>query len=114
MRIEEDFKKLKDDPTFQRLAAHLRSAPPEVVEDLLARCGNVPELCPSSPKAGKRFIADRDKVSVTIDAALLELLEDSAANLDVPLSRIVETAVWQFYRRPALSFQKESDDDTEK
>jgi hypothetical protein len=113
MGLEEDFEKLANNSAFQRLAAQLRSAPPGVVERLLACCGNIPELSPPSPKIGKRFVADRDKLSVTIDAALLELVEEPAASLDVPVSRIVETAVWQFYHRPALSFQKESDDDTE-
>jgi hypothetical protein len=114
MGLEKDFEKLKGDPNFQRLAAQLRSEPPEVVQQLLARCGDLHELAPASPKEGKRFVAERDKVSITIDSALLELVEETAANLDVPVSRVVETAVWQFYQRPALSFQKESEDVTEK
>ena len=114
MGLKEDFEKLKDDANFQRLAAQLRSQPPEVIQELLARCGDIPELAPTSPKEGKRFVADRDKVSITIDSALLELVEETATSLDVPVSRIVETAVWQFYHRPALSFQKESEDVTEK
>lgn len=113
MGLEADFEKLKGDPRFQRLAAQLRTAPPGVVERLIACCGDIPELVPASPKEGKRFLADRDKLSVTIDSALLELVEETAENLAVPVSRVVETAVWQFYHRPALSFQKESDDGTE-
>ncbi len=113
MGLEEDFNKLQNDPMFQRLAAQLRTQPPEVVQELLSRCGAIPELVPASPKEGKRFIAERDKLSVTIDSTLLELIEETAANLDVPLSRIVETAVWQFYDRPALSFQKESTNDSQ-
>ena len=114
MGLEEDFETLKGDPLFQRLAAELRTQSPEVVQELLACCGNTPELCPASPKEGKRYLAARDKVSVTIDSSLLELLEETAASLDVPVSRIVETAVWQFYHKPALSFEKESNDATEK
>jgi hypothetical protein len=114
MGLLEDFNKLKGDPMFQRLVARVLTESPEVVEQLLACCRDLPELVPPSPKEGKRYVAERDKVSITIDSALLELVEETAANLDVPVSRVVETAVWQFYQRPALSFQKESEDVTEK
>jgi hypothetical protein len=114
MGLLEDFNKLKGDRMFQRLVGQLRTRSPEVVQQLLACCDDLPELVPASPKEGKRFVAERDKVSIMIDSALLELIEETATSLHVPISRVVETAVWQFYHRPALSFQKESNDDTEK
>jgi hypothetical protein len=114
MGLLEDFNKLKGDPMFQRLVARVLTESPEVVEQLLASCRDLPELAPASPKEGKKFIAERDKVTIMIDSALLELIEETATSLAVPISRVVETAVWQFYHRPALSFQKESNDDTEK
>jgi len=102
---------LRKDPKFQRLREMICKQSPETIEQLMSCMRDMPELSPPSPKEGKRFLAERDKLSVTIDTALLDLLEETAADLGIPVSRVVESAVWQFYDKPPLSFQKSSEDD---
>lgn len=97
---------LRKDPKFQRLRELICKQSPETIEKLMACMSDMPELSPPAPKNGKRFLAEREKLSVTIDAALLDLLEETADVLGVPMSRVVESAVWQFYDKPPLSFQK--------
>lgn len=111
-RVEEE--KLRDDPRFQRLTELLQGRPRSAVESFLAYCLSLPELSPASPKKGKKFYSERNKLSVTIDAELLELVEDTAKSMGVPVSRVVESAVWKFYDKPLLSFQKESTDESSK
>jgi hypothetical protein len=111
MDRRDDIERLKASPGFQQLVAMLREQTPAVVEELLSYCKDLPELSPASPKEGKKFIAERDRVSVTLDAALRQLVEETAQSLGVPVSRVVESAVWKYYDKPRLSFQKESDDE---
>lgn len=104
---------LRKDPKFQRLRELICKQAPETIQKLMACMSDMPELSPPSPKDGKRFLAERDKLSVTIDTALLDLVEETAADLGVPMSRVVESAVWQFYDKPPLSFQKSAEDDAQ-
>lgn len=114
MDREDDDEKLQADPRFRKLAALLQGRPRSAVERFLSYCRDLPELSPASPKKGKKFESERDKLSVTIDAELLELVEETAESMGVPVSRVVESAIWKYYNKPLLSFQKESEDEPPK
>ena len=108
MNAEEDRQRFKNDPKFQKLAALLQQEDADTIERLVAHVRDMPELSPPPPKQGKRFMAERDKISVTIDSSLMDLVEETAAGLGVPVSRVVESAVWKYFDKPSLSFQKRS------
>lgn len=87
---------IQDD--VKRLAAEV-SAKPEHSQDLRA-------LAPAPPVQGKRGLAgERRKLGVFCDQVLVALVEGEAERLGVALSRVVDSALWEYFQRPALSFQ---------
>lgn len=70
------------------------------------------ELAPEPARAGKSHTIKRPKVWGTLDPELAKLLKEEAKKKGVTWSRILDTAVWHFLAKPALSFQKvQSHDD---
>jgi hypothetical protein len=97
--------RIRNDPKFQDLLDRLRKQSPEQLQRLQKFLDNLPSLAPYPPKKGHKFVADRDRVSVTIDCNLLKLLEDKRKTLGLSMSRMVETAVWKYFDQPPLSFE---------
>lgn len=97
--------RIRDDPKFQDLLDRLRKQSPEQLQRLQEFLDNLPSVAPYPPRQGHKFTADRDRISVTIDANLLKLLEKKRKSLGLSMSRMVETAVWKYFDQPPLSFE---------
>ena len=96
---------VRDDPRFQDLLDRLRKQSPDQIQRLQEFLDNLPSLAPYPPRRGHKFVADRDRISVTIDRNLVKLLEDKRKSLGLSMSRVVETAVWRYFDQPPLSFE---------
>ncbi len=84
---------------------------PKVVSTELAP---LPDAKVKGPKNRARNPWERVKLGVTVDKALFDLLEAKRAELgDVSLSRAVDTILWHYFDRPALSFQGKAESDPE-
>lgn len=113
MNRDSDTHRLKEDPKFQQLMTILRRHTPEQIQRLQEHleeiASQIPELPPASLKEGRRFLADRGKISVTLDQSLLDLVEDTRRALHVSRSSMLELCVWEYFGRPSLSFQGEKE-----
>jgi hypothetical protein len=89
----------------QQLVSSLRRTSPERTNRLQDLLESIP---PDPPKSGHRFTNERAKISVTIDSELLDELETTRRLLKISMSKMVETCVWNYFDRPALSFQMEA------
>lgn len=96
---------VRDDPRFQDLLDRLRKQSPDQIQRLQEFLDNLPNLAPYPPRQGHKFVADRDRISVTIDGNLLKLLDNKRKSLGLSMSRMVETAVWKYFDQPPLSFE---------
>lgn len=63
------------------------------------------ELCPRPSIIGKKKSGQREKLATTCDKALFDLLMAKYEE-GYSISHIVDSALWQFFDRPELSFQK--------
>lgn len=68
------------------------------------------ELSPEPARAGKSHLVKRSKIWGTLDTELEYLLKKEAERRGVTFSRILDSAVWNFFKKPALSFQKKKRD----
>jgi hypothetical protein len=67
--------------------------------------GDVPGI---APKKGKAFIGEKFDLRVRVDRALyMKLFEDAARNYTGNMSRCLDVALWRYYGRPKLSWEKE-------
>ena len=66
-------------------------------------------MAPQAPLLGKKFSGKRVKLGVTVDEVLDELVMDAAKELRQPYGQIVDNALWLYFGKPLLSFQKDSD-----
>jgi hypothetical protein len=114
MNQASDISFLRDDPKARELVSVLRRHTPEQIEKLQQYFDEIlsqsPDLPPVPPKDGHKFIADRGKVSAMMDSVLIDLLEETRRSLRIPLSRMVELIVWEYFGRPALSFESNTDE----
>jgi hypothetical protein len=113
MNRDSDTDRLKEDPKLQELLTALRKQTPEQIQRLQEYleeiASQIPDLPPASPKEGRRFLADRGKISITLDQSLLNLLEDTRKDLKLSRSSMLELCVWEYFGRPSLSFQGEKE-----
>jgi len=58
---------------------------------------------------GKKLSAERVKLGVTIDKILNQLVMDAAKELRQTYSLVIDNDLWTYFRKPFLSFQKDSD-----
>ena len=69
------------------------------------------ELSPEPARAGKSHLIKKSKIWGTLDTELEYLLKKEAERKGVTFSRILDSAVWNFLKKPPLSFQKKKRDD---
>jgi hypothetical protein len=98
---------IRHHPQFKELMDILRRQSPEQIARLQEYLEKLRNLPPIPPKEGHRFVVTKSKISATIDPGLLDLLEQARKSFDLSMSRMIETCVWEFFGRPALSFQQE-------
>jgi len=94
--------------------AEFDAALSELRDEIQAEIGNIPkvsedyELAPSAPTEGKKILGPpREKLGVTIDKILMDMLEKEKKKRGVSMSRMLDTICWHFFGRPRLSFQEE-------
>lgn len=107
METHETDEQVRHHPQFKELMDILQRQSPEQIarlQDYLEKLRNLP---PSPPKEGHRFVVTKSKISATIDPGLLDLVEQARKSFNLSMSRMIETCVWEFFGRPALSFQQE-------
>ena len=66
-------------------------------------------MVPQAPLLGKKLSGKRVKMGVTVDEVLDELVMDAAKELRQTYGQIVDNALWLYFGKPLLSFQKDSD-----
>lgn len=71
------------------------------------------ELCPRTPVVKKKKIGQREKLATTIDIVLFNKLNELYAQ-GYSISHMVDSALWHFFEKPALSFQDAATETTEK
>jgi len=64
-------------------------------------------IAPQAPLVGKKLSGERVKLGVTIDKILNQLLVDAAKELRQPYGQVIDNALWLYFRKPLLSFQKD-------
>ncbi len=63
--------------------------------------------CPTPVLKGKKFVdSDRLKLSVMVDRVLLDEIKDAGLETGRSYSEIVNAALWFYFQKPTLSFQK--------
>ena len=106
MKHDEELEDLKRNPKFQELMELLREHPSDKVMDLLDQLILLP---PKPPKIGKKYVVQKQGVNAMIDPALMDLLEETRQSMGISMSRMVECCVWEYFQRPALSFERPED-----
>ena len=66
-------------------------------------------IAPQAPLIGKKLSGERVKLGVTIDKILNQLMVDAAKELRQPYGQVIDNALWLYFGKPLLSFQKDSD-----
>ena len=66
------------------------------------------QLSPEPARAGKSHLVKRSKIWGTLDTELEYLLKKEAKRKGVTFSRILDCAIWNFLKKPPLSFQKKT------
>ena len=66
-------------------------------------------IAPQAPLIGKKLSGERVKLGVTIDKILNQLLMDAAKELSQTYGQVIDNALWLYFGKPLLSFQKDSD-----
>ena len=68
------------------------------------------QLCPRPPVVKKKKQGQREKLATTVDKVLhdkiMELYEQGYS-----VSHIVDSALWQFFGKPTLSFEETNETD---
>ena len=63
-------------------------------------------LAPTPPQEGKKFTIKREKIGITIDPVLKELLEKESKERGINMSRLLDTVIWYYYNCPPFLFRK--------
>ena len=64
------------------------------------------QLVPTAPIEGKKLGGpDRKKIGITIDAVLFDRLHEERRDLNITMSTLIESIVWNHYGQPKLAFQ---------
>jgi hypothetical protein len=72
----------------------------------------MPELCPMTPTEKKKKVGKRQKLSTTVDQVLFDMMHQRVDE-GVPLSRLLDSALWHFFGKPRLSFETERTEKTD-
>jgi hypothetical protein len=64
-------------------------------------------IAPQAPLVGKKLSGERVKLGVTIDKILNQLLMDAAKELRQTYGQVIDNALWLYFSKPLLSFQKD-------
>ena len=63
-------------------------------------------IAPQAPLIGKKLSGERVKLGVTIDKILNQLVVDVAKELSQTYGQVIDNALWLYFGKPILSFQK--------
>lgn len=66
------------------------------------------QMAPRAPITKRQKTGRREKLAVTIDAVLFNLVMEKYQD-GVSLSHVVDSALWHFFGQPKLSFQLDED-----
>lgn len=67
---------------------------------------------PIRKEGGRAFVVQRVKIAGTTDPVLLELFENERKQRKISVSRMIDTVLWNYFRKPKLSFERSDNSDT--